>query len=206
MKALFFDTETNGLPKNYKASYSDLKNWPRVIQLAWQLIDCETEKVIRQGCSLVKPDKWKIPNHPVHGKFWIENGYSTEKNMAEGKPAKILLQDLADAMAEADFLVAHNVTFDTPIVAAEMIRYAVKSGKRLPKYCTMQASTAFCAIPHANGKGHKWPKLIELHKKLFKVEFDGAHDALADVSACAKCFFELVRLKVLIVAEWQPVA
>jgi len=37
----------------------------------------------------------------------------------------------------------------------------------------------------------KWAKLIELHKKLFGVEFDGQHDAKYDVAACMKCFFEL---------------
>jgi hypothetical protein len=32
---LFFDTETTGLPKNYKAPVTDLNNWPRLVQLAW---------------------------------------------------------------------------------------------------------------------------------------------------------------------------
>ena len=34
---LIFDTETIGLPKNYNAPYSDLANWPRMVQLAWQI-------------------------------------------------------------------------------------------------------------------------------------------------------------------------
>jgi len=32
---LFFDTETTGLPKNWKAPIEDLNNWPRLVQLAW---------------------------------------------------------------------------------------------------------------------------------------------------------------------------
>ena len=31
---LFFDTETTGLPRNYKAPSSDTRNWPRLVQLA----------------------------------------------------------------------------------------------------------------------------------------------------------------------------
>ena len=36
---LIFDTETTGLPKNYNAPISDTDNWPRAVQIAWQLHD-----------------------------------------------------------------------------------------------------------------------------------------------------------------------
>lgn len=38
---LFFDTETTGLPKNYKAPASDSDNWPRLVQIAWSIYDAE---------------------------------------------------------------------------------------------------------------------------------------------------------------------
>ncbi len=41
MLYLIFDTETTGLPKNYKAPVSDSENWPRAVQLSWQLHDHE---------------------------------------------------------------------------------------------------------------------------------------------------------------------
>ncbi|MCX6741278.1 MAG: hypothetical protein NTY61_02675, partial [Candidatus Parcubacteria bacterium] len=34
---LFFDTETTGLPKNWKAPIEDLDNWPRIVQIAWAI-------------------------------------------------------------------------------------------------------------------------------------------------------------------------
>ena len=34
---LIFDTETTGLPRNYNAPISDSENWPRAVQIAWQL-------------------------------------------------------------------------------------------------------------------------------------------------------------------------
>ena len=36
---LIFDTETTGLPKNWRAPISDTENWPRCVQLAWQVHD-----------------------------------------------------------------------------------------------------------------------------------------------------------------------
>ena len=36
---LIFDTETTGLPRNYKAPITDSANWPRAVQIAWQLHD-----------------------------------------------------------------------------------------------------------------------------------------------------------------------
>ena len=42
---LFFDTETTGIPRNYKASVSDLKNWPRLVQIAWLLSEEDGNEV-----------------------------------------------------------------------------------------------------------------------------------------------------------------
>ena len=36
---LIFDTETTGLPLNWKAPLTDFNNWPRMVQLAWQIHD-----------------------------------------------------------------------------------------------------------------------------------------------------------------------
>ena len=55
----------------------------------------------------------------------------------------------------------------------------------------MDASISYVAIEKRYG--YKRPKLQELHVKCFGEEFDGAHDALADVSATKDCFFHLVK-------------
>ena len=49
--------------------------------------------------------------------------------------------------------------------------------------------------------GFKWPKLSQLHKKLFGSDFDEAHDAEADVAACARCFFALKDQGVISVTD-----
>lgn len=41
------------------------------------------------------------------------------------------------------------------------------------KICTMESTTDFCAIK--GPRAYKWPKLSELHYKLFSTGFDQAH-------------------------------
>ena len=186
-----FDTETNGLPKNYKAPPKEINNWPRIIQLAWLICD-EDFNIIRKCCHLIKPDGWVIPKE----KFWIENGYSTEKSLAEGIPIIDALQELASDLRVATHAVAHNMDFDYPIIAAEMIRAGVVVGNKTKKICTMKASVKFCAIPSARG-GYKWPTLTELHQKIYNKGFDGAHDAMNDVIACYLCLYQLKNYRVI---------
>lgn len=187
MKYLFFDTETTGVPKNYSAPASEVDNWPRVIQLAYQVYD-ENEALVKECCQLIKPDGWEIPAE----KFWIDNGYTTEKSLSEGVPLLSVLQEFVNDRAATAYHIAHNISFDSKILRAEMIRANIDIEFTGKKVCTMQAGTSHCAIPST--RGFKWPKLIELHNKLFNEGFEGAHDALADVKACARCFFEMKRL------------
>jgi DNA polymerase III subunit epsilon len=52
---LFFDTETTGLPNNWKASVTDFNNWPRLVQLAYLHYDNDGNK-ISEGDFITKPN------------------------------------------------------------------------------------------------------------------------------------------------------
>ncbi|MBI5201629.1 MAG: 3'-5' exonuclease [Elusimicrobia bacterium] len=187
---LFFDTETTGVPKNYKAPASDTRNWPRLVQLAWLLTD-DGGKELSQAEYIIKPEGFTIPAEAskIHG---ITTELALEKGVELRKAVDALLADLAKAKE----LIAHNIDFDEKIVGAELIRLGHPNlVETKPRKCTMRSATNYCALP--GPYGFKWPKLVELHQKLFKETFDGAHDALVDVKACARCYFELVRLGVL---------
>ena len=187
---LFFDTETNGLPKNFKAPPSTGDNWPRIIQLAYASYD-KQGKCIGEFVSLISPDGWEIPVQD----FWIQHGYSTEKNAAEGKPFIDVGRRFCQFINLSEIMIAHNLDFDYPVVASEFMRYGIRAQSRPKKFCTMKSTTAYCQMP---GKfGFKWPKLEELHERLFDCSFDGAHDALADVRATARCFFELLERDII---------
>lgn len=189
---LFFDTETTGLPRNWQAPVHDTNNWPRMVQLAWVATDNNGEVLSGQN-YIIKPEGFLIPKEAssVHG-------ITTEKALAEGIDLHNALKEFSDSLDNSLMLVAHNINFDIKIIGAEFFRKKIKNSlDDIDKFCTMQTATNFCQIPHANGYGYKWPKLMELHVKLFNEGFDGAHDALADVRACAKCFFEMKERKVI---------
>lgn len=197
MNFLFFDTETNGKPLAYGKSYSDVDNWPRVTQLAWIIADVEGNNLLEQD-HLIKPDGWEIPKED----FFIENGMSTERCEEFGVPLTGVLDIFYTAKMNSQVLVAHNLSFDHSIVWAEYVRAGRQPLSGMHKICTMQKSTAYCKIPYPSGrKGNKWPTLAELHRTLFNKDFDGAHDALADITATKDCFFELVRLGVITLPE-----
>lgn len=194
MKFLFFDCETTGVPLDYKASYEDIGNWPRVTQLAWMLCD-EDQTIITQFQTLIKPDGWEVPKE----KFFIDNNMSTERCESEGMPIKEVLEALMLCKQQGDFLVAHNLNFDHRVVWCEFVRAGIPPRSGMQKICTMMKSTKHCQLPNANGRGgFKWPKLQELHQVLFKTDFEGAHDALDDVIALKNCFFELMKLGVIV--------
>lgn len=197
----FFDTETTGLPIDWKAPMTKLDNWPRVIQLAWMTTDLKG-KILDQQEWLIKPDGWEIPVD----KFWIDHGFNTATSMEKGHEMGHILCDFVSQLFKSEYLVSHNMDFDHKCLGAEMLRYNI-TGKRLLKICTKEASTDWCKIPFFN-KGHrasyskmsqryKWPKLEELHAKLFGADFDNKHQAGGDVAALVKCFFELVRIGVI---------
>jgi DNA polymerase III epsilon subunit-like protein len=190
MKYLFFDTETTGLPKNYKAPITDFKNWPRVIQLAYLIYDDQGNE-LKTKDVIIKPDGFIIPqaSSDVHG-------ISTDQAIAEGVELNIVLKEFEQDVKDVDILVAHNISFDEAIMGCEFLRNEFKNPiEHKRKICTMKTTTNFCKIP---GKyGFKWPRLSDLHIKLFGEDFDGAHNALADIRATADCFWELKRLNVL---------
>jgi DNA polymerase III subunit epsilon len=187
---LVIDCETTGLPKNWRAPISDLGNWPRVIEAAWSLFD-KTGQLMESEVHLIQPDGFTIP-----ADAWRIHGITTERAQAEGKKLNAVLSDLSAAAEKTEVIVAHNLRFDESVISAEYCRLNLEppfTGKKL--FCTMIESTNFCRIP--GSKGYKWPALSELYWQLFKSQYEEAHEAGADVSACAKCFFELKRLGVI---------
>lgn len=187
---LFFDTETTGLPKDWKAPITDLSNWPRLVQLAYLFYDNNGNR-IDGGNSIVKPEGFTIPAEAAR-----IHGISTDRARNEGRDLPIVLQEFQALVQQADYLVAHNIRFDEKIIGAEFLRNKMDDslpGKK--KICTMQSSTNYCALPGMCG--YKWPRLTELHQKLFQTGFEEAHNAAADITATVKCFWELKRLGVI---------
>ncbi len=190
IRYLFFDTETTGVPKDYNAPITDLENWPRLVQLSWVISD-SSGKELKVKDYIIKPEGFSIPNDAAR-----IHGITTELAQREGVLLQRILGEFIQDLNSVDILVGHNIDFDKKIIEAEFIRQN-KDGKVLskPSICTMKSSTDYCRLP---GKyGYKWPTLQELHKKLFGVNFEDAHNSLNDIKATKDCFFELKARKII---------
>ncbi|MDO5608824.1 MAG: DNA polymerase III subunit alpha [Capnocytophaga sp.] len=186
---LIFDTETTGLPKRWDAPLTDTDNWPRAVQIAWQLHD-RYGKVIEHQDFLITPDDFNIPYdaEKIHG-------ISTELAQRDGVSIHQVFQKFNEALTKADYVVGQNIGFDINIMGAEFFRYGVESPltqKPVLDTCT-ELTAELCRIPGGRGGKFKLPTLTELHQFLFQVPFAEAHNATADVEATARCFFELIR-------------
>lgn len=188
---LFFDTETTGVPKNYRAPVSDVDNYPRLVQLGYILFD--GDQVLLEEEVIILPDGFTIPEEASN-----VHGITTGKAIDKGVPIGSVLSVFGFWLQNCDLVVGHNVNFDMNVVGAEFWRMFEKNpfeGKR--SVCTMLSSVDFCAIPGKFRGKFKYPKLHELYRRLFNEEMGAAHTALQDIQNTAKCYRELVRLGVI---------
>jgi DNA polymerase-3 subunit alpha len=189
---LIFDTETTGLPQNYNAPLSDSENWPRMVQISWQLHD-ELGQLLEVKNYIIKPEGYEIPYAvtKVHG-------ISTERAQLQGVSLNEVLKEFNNTLTKTKYVIGHNIEFDNAIIGAEFIRKSIETSLFAKKLIdTKEASVEYCALPGGKGGKFKWPKLDELHEKLFNEKMEMAHNAAADVEATARCFFELLRIGVI---------
>nr|WP_298989048.1 DNA polymerase III subunit alpha [uncultured Polaribacter sp.] len=188
---LIFDTETTGLPKSWNAPITDTDNWPRCIQIAWQLHD-DMGNLLDRNDFLIQPDGFNIPYDAerIHG-------ISTELAQEKGISLDEGLRLFNEALSKTTFIVGQNVEFDVNIMGCEFHRLGVENNlTKLPVLDTCTEKTALlCQLPGGRGGKFKLPTLTELHKHLFGIDFAEAHNATADVEATTRCFLELIRLR-----------
>ena len=186
---LVFDTETTGLPKRWDAPISDHDNWPRCVQIAWQLHD-DYGNCVEHKNFIVAPEGYDIPfeSEQIHG-------ISTALATKEGSAINAILADFTAALAKSKYIIGHNIKFDVNIIGAELDRLGLDTfitTTPILDTCTEHTST-LCQIPGGRGRAFKLPTLSELYKHLFDDSFNQAHNATADVEATARTFFELLR-------------
>ncbi len=193
-KIFFFDTETSGfINKKLPSGHPD-QAW--CIQIGGLLTNGLGEEIDRIN-SMIKPEGRSM--HPkaleTHG---IELHVAQEHGLSELEVTNLF----GIMLRKANLIVCHNYDFDWTHVVAMWERNVNELSDEsrsafyldIPWLCTMKHKDIikFCALRNKAGKP-KWPKLIELHQKLFDCSFESQHDAMADVLATKKCFFELVN-------------
>lgn len=209
MRILFFDTETNGLPYNRYLPPTHLKNWPHILQIAWQMWDGAV--LVTATSALVKPAAdlvWSFEAEAVHG-------IQKEELEREGRSVEAVLELFKTDVLAADLLVAHNLSFDKNVIWAAALR--TQRADLAPatwwptsrEFCTLRPMTTICKIPSPHAAKntaknpqdpYKWPKLAEVWSWLWPTRPLPAHlhNAAADVECLVACWRELVQRRLLV--------
>ncbi len=188
---IIYDTETTGLPNNWNAPLTDSDNWPRMVQIAWQVHD-KTGKLVEVKNYIIKPEGYEIPYAVVK-----VHRITTERALEQGMDLQTVLEEFKEISSKCDFVIGHNISFDNNIVGAELYRKGMDNFlEKIPTLDTKEYGTDFCAIKNKNGR-NKWPTLGELYEKLFNEPIIEAHNAAADVEATARCFLEMLRREII---------
>jgi len=207
MRILVFDTETTGLPQTKMLTPEMLHMWPHIIQLSYIVYDIDNHNIINISDYIVHLPKDIVmsnANMNIHG-ITNEMCYSSDEKIQE-----VLVKFMWHFIG-SDLIIGHNIDFDIKMLKVEFMRIIKDNisgsvskeyyidfleyiNKSTNYYCTMQESVDICAIQVLNKKGlpfNKFPKLIELHEKLFKIPPKNLHNSLNDVLVCLRCFYKL---------------
>ncbi len=206
MRVLVFDTETTGLPKA-KLSPDTLHQWPTIVQFSYVIYDLSLNNIVETKDYIIKvPESILIPEESIkiHG---ITNEICSKKGILIDE----VLNEFFYYLRDVDWIIGHNISFDINMIKVEILRIIYEkllTRKQLKKYkynldyitnykniyCTLQESIKFCNIQAINKFGRpylKYPKLIELHQKLFDSSPNNLHNSFNDILVTLRCFMKL---------------
>lgn len=196
--ALFFDTETTGLPLFKEPSGHP--DQPHIVQLAACLVDMDTRKTISSMDVIVKPDGWIIPDRvaAIHG---ITTEHALDVGISEQVALDMFMQLWSDRLR-----IAHNESFDARIIRIAQKRHGTSEEKQESwsnglTECTCLMATPIVKAPptarmRAVGRTHfKKPTLSESYLHFIGKPLDGAHSAMSDVMGCMAVYFAIKDLE-----------
>jgi len=209
MRIIVFDTETTGLPKSKFISPDTLNKWPSIVQLSYVIYDVSLNSIIDENDFIIKMiENVIIPEdaisiHKITNEISQKNGFKIE----------FVLNKFIEDLNNCNMLVGHNVSFDINMVKVELLRliydnnlnktekemknykenlYLLSNFKNI--YCTLHESIKICNIKSIDKNGKeflKFPKLIELHSKLFNSIPNNLHNSFNDILVTLRCFIKL---------------
>jgi len=209
MRILVFDTETTGLPATKILNPDTLNLWPHIVQFSYIIYDTDINDIVHSSDTIVKVKEGISISEDSTKIHKITNEISKEK----GIEIELVLNDFFYHMRNIDMLVGHNVSFDINMVKVELLRmiyinYSNVSQDEIKVYkynlhfltnyknicCTLKDSIEYCNIKAIDkfGKEYiKYPKLLELHEKLFETIPNNLHNSFNDILITLRCFMKL---------------
>ena len=206
MRVLIFDTETTGLPKSRSINPDSLHLWPHIVQFSYIIYDISDNEicVIEDNIIRVADDV------DISQESSAIHGITNEISKSGGVDLNQVLSGFFGALKNVDILVGHNISFDINVIVVELLRIIYNQSNRVPAddllsyktylhmlnnyqnvYCTMQNSIDMCAIKVIGKTGreyNKFPKLSELHQKLFGSVPNNLHNSLNDILVTLRCY------------------
>lgn len=207
MRILVFDTETTGLPKTKIINPDTLDQWPNVVQFSYIIFDTNLNDIVESKNYIIKVSESILISEDsvkIHG-------ITNEMSFKEGVLISEVLNEFFYYLRDVDCIVGHNISFDINMIKVELLRIiydkSIKSAeikhykydlhyisnyKNI--YCTLQESINFCNIKAIDKFGReylKYPKLIELHQKLFNTSPNNLHNSFNDILITLRCFMQL---------------
>jgi DNA polymerase III epsilon subunit-like protein len=185
MRVLCFDTETTGLPIRKE---NGEKEYPYIVQISWMIYDTKERDISTRYDTIISiPKEVEIPEVCIR-----IHGITKKKSDRYGIPIEMALEHFIDDLKTVDRVIAHNISFDRSMIGAECKRHNIEEPfQYIPLHkqeCTMKSNIIFCNLPK-----RKYPKLIELHEKLFPsdhllLNHNVLHDSFADVMITLRCY------------------
>ena len=194
MKVIVFDTETTGLPTTRQLNANAINNWPFIVQFSYIIYDMNTHKLIKTFDSLVKInelvkiDPKSIEIHGIH----------KEQCIREGKHIVDIVSEFMTDLNQCETLIGHNIEFDRNMLIIEMLRNNLFETympvlQKKKNYCTMKNTVNLCNIKVEGKSGiyKKFPKLTELHEKLFYSAPKYMHNSFHDILITLRCYVKM---------------
>jgi DNA polymerase III epsilon subunit-like protein len=203
MLILAFDTETSGLPTTRIINIDKTKEWPHIVQFSYIIYDTTSRVIVKIRDFIIK-----VPETVVISEESIKlHGITNEISNKVGLELTVALESFFEDMLKVDFVIGHNLSFDTNMVKIELLRLIEGSEDKKTMYkhmfyeithftkfrCTMQDTIDYCNILRPSKKGDmykKFPSLTELYQKLYNTTPTNLHNALNDVLVTLICFMK----------------
>jgi len=207
MRVLVFDTETTGLPQTKIINPDTLHLWPHIVQFSYIIYDTRDNEITETNDYIIKISEKIIISEESSKIHKITN----EITSRTGIYITVVLDKFFEDLKTADKLVGHNIEFDINMVKVELLRMIYKNSFinepnkiyrdnlfYITNYknicCTLKDSIEFCNIRAIDKLGRpylKYPKLIELHEKLFNTTPNNLHNSLNDIVVTLRCYMKL---------------
>jgi DNA polymerase III epsilon subunit-like protein len=199
-KLLFFDVETNGLPRftesddgwkgNRYPPITDLSAYDscRVVQLSYLICHFPSMEEISRHDSIIKCTDFTIENSHIHH-------ITTAISLKDGVNFVSAIEGFINACRHSDFIIAHNLQFDYHVISSELHRHQLERHlqdfQQIPRLCTMEISRNYL---HSHGVT---PSLKNLYETLMGEPIKEHHNSMSDVIHLHKAAKKMIELGVL---------